>query len=279
MLTGFECDEDHTSWLAGAALWASGAVAGCLLAIASLDASSTILHWQVLVLACSVSLVSLGLRLPVLFAKCEIPEWLSHAIWMIALFAQINWSGFLAMRAPNATVAAEAIIICWGMEAWLFVACRSKLTWLGRLFGQQPSPTTSLKSAVLDRNSTALREAEQADAPDEECGDVRREFVDGIDENGKRYLSGSVQVRFEPNQRLETIVLSFCPALDAHPAVELECESEEVTAKVEHATEIGARILVRRQSSLEQLSNESLSTSIEWFAQASDEPAPTHQLP
>ncbi len=269
MLTGFECDEDHTSWLAGAALWACGAVAGCMLAlVVAGDATSTISHWQVLVLACVVSLVSLGIRLPVLFASCTIPPWLTHAVWMIAFFAQVNWAGFLAMRAPNATVAAEAIIICWGMELWLLVVCRNKISWPGKLLGRTVMESqTALPSAEFP---SAHRKLEQHDASEEEQGDVRRELVDGIDEDGQRYLSGSVRIVFEPNQRIETVVLGFCPALDGPAHLELECDSEEVTAKVEHATETGARIVVRRQSAAEQISREQLCTNLEWFAQAAD---------
>lgn len=273
MLNGFECDEDHTSWLAGAALWASGAVAGFALAFAT-GGASTVPHWQLLLLACAVSLVSLAIRLPVLLANCAIQPWLLHAVWILPFFAQVNWAGFLAMRAPNATIAAEAIIICWGMEAWLLVTCRNKLTWIGTLLGRstavQASALTAEKPSVVrsevEQHSLVTDKADTAD----ESTDVRRELVDGIDDDGNRYLSGSVRICFEPNQRTDTIVLGFCPVLDSPVHLELECESEEVVAKVEHVTETGARISVRRQSSPEQLREEQLYTTIEWFAQTSD---------
>jgi len=298
MLSGFECDEDQTGWLAGAALWATGAAAGCMLAIA--NTSSSLAHWQVIGLAILVSIVSLGVRLPVLLAKCEVATWLLHAIWMFAFFAQVNWAGFLAIRAPSGMIAAEALLICLGIEGWLLVVTRAKLPWFFSLFDGFDSQGASLDKSAKSATKTVLQlsqglnqgpsegdhphslklaretifheSAERHAASDEECGDIRREFVDGIDENGERYLSGLVKVYFEPNQRTEVIVLSFCPALSAAASVELECGSEDVTAKVEHTTETGARILVRRSQI-----TDSATVSVEWFAQASDNSRQTQQ--
>ena len=302
MLSGFECDDDQTGWLAGAALWATGAAAGFLLAIA--DPTVSLVHWQVLVLALAVSIVSVGVRLPVLFAKCDVPAWLLHAIWMFAFFAQVNWAGFLATRAPSGMIAAEALLICFGIEAWLMYAGRSKLPWFFSLFDgfdpQSDSKSNSQSGARAvgsvitannaSSNKTTLqisreesphslrlaretfsahateKHAEQYAEPEDDGADIRREFVDGIDENGMRYLSGLVKLDLEPNQRTEVILLSFCPALSAPANIELECDDEQVTAKVEHATETGARILVRRS----QISD-AATVSVEWFAQASDD--------
>ncbi len=287
MLSGFECDDDQTGWLAGAALWATGASAGCLLAIAS--SSTSLAHWQVLTLAILVSLVSLGLRLPVLLTKCEVATWLLHAIWMFAFFAQVNWAGFLAIRASSGMIAAEALLICLGIEAWLLIATQAKLPWFFRLFdgfdlseiAADQSPAKRGLSLHRDEKADLLKVArdtisskgvEQHAASEEEGGDIRREFVDGIDENGERYLSGLVKVCFAPNQRTEVIVLSFCPALSTAASVELECDSEEVTAKVEHATETGARIMVRRSQIAE-----SATVNVEWFANACDDARQTQQ--
>jgi hypothetical protein len=252
MLSGFECDEDQTGWLAGLAVWATGAAAGCLLAVATVEPA--LLHWQVLALAVIVSLVSLGLRLPVMLAHCPDREWLVHALWMLAAFAQINWAGFLAARSASGTIAAEAILICLGLEVWLlmrFVA-RGRLPWLQQLF---------LGNA--NREGEAPAELGNREDDDEELGEIRREVVDGIDENGQRYLSGSVRVQFDAQQRSEGFVLSFCPAFESVASVELECESEDVTAKVEHATETGARIVVRRQSI-----EDAKIVTVDWFATA-----------
>lgn len=271
MLSGFECDEDQSGWLAGIAVWSVGAGAGCLLAVASIEPSLP--HWQVLALAVVVTLVSLGLRLPVMLAQCSDRTWLVHAVWMLAVFAQINWAGFIAARSASGTIAAEAILICLGPEVWLLVIfmARGQLPWLQQIISRgapfdatkpnreteapaEPRPALNQLSLVDAANEV------RGEDPGEEFTDIRREFVDGVDENGQRYLSGSVRLQFAPQQRTETFVLSFCPALDGKADVELECDSEEVTAQVEHATETGARILVRRSN----IGDASLVT-VEWF--------------
>ena len=298
MLLGFECDQDPTGWLAGLAVWTTGAAAGCLLAVAEVE--PTLLHWQVLALAVAVSLVSLGLSLPALLSHCSKRIWLVHAVWMLAFFAQINWAGFLAARSANGTIAAEAMLICLGPEAWLLIVfvARGQLPWLPQLFtgnsivisadaveskavnsllvqsdwethqGEQqlefyregetpaePSPSSVEASPSLGNT----RPGDPFEKPD----DIRREFVDGIDENGMRYLSGSVRVPFEAPQRTAGFVLSFCPALEGTAIVELECDSEDVTANVAHATEIGARITVRRATV-----GQSAMATVDWYATA-----------
>ena len=267
MLLGFECDQDQTGWLAGLAVWTTGATAGCLLAVAEVEPA--LLHWQVLALAVAVSLVSLGLSLPALLSHCSKRIWLVHAVWMLAFFAQINWAGFLAARSANATIAAEAMLICLGPEVWLlsvFIA-RGQLPWLQQLFISKSieiSADTEESKAVngLLEASPSLGNTRPSDKVEKQ-DDICREFVDGVDENGIRYLSGSVRLPFEASQRTAGFVLSFCPALEGAAIVELECDSEDVTAKVEHATEIGARITVRRATA-----GQSAMAMVDWYATA-----------
>lgn len=272
MLLGFECDKIPTGWLAGSLLWATGAGAGCLLAVAT--SAPALSHWQTLALAVGVSLLSLGLRLPVLWARCSVPAALIHAVWLLTLLAQVNWAGFLAVRSASGTVAAEALLICLVPEVWLtimFVA-NAKLPWLTQLFrgvSAEAGPTPVTTIAVGDPEDASLYpETGPIEYPLEVDGDaegdIRREFVDGIDENGERYLSGCVRLHFDCDQRSDIFVLSFCPALDGVAEVELECDSEDVQAKVEHATETGARVAVRRQTS-----GEAITATIDWYAKAS----------
>lgn len=282
MLSGFECDDDQTGWLAGLAVWTVGAAAGCLLAVATNEPSLP--HWQVLALAVAVSLVSLGLRLPVMLSHCPGRIWLVHSVWMLAFFSQINWAGFLAARSSSITIAAEAILICLGLEAWLLAmfVSRGRLPWIQQLFSGSSDVAVNRAEKecyAVDQPEIKLEQQigkydKSPTTDDEVSGEVRREYVDAIDENGQRYLSGTVLVQFAPQQRTETFVLSFCPALEAIAEVELECDSEEVTAKVEHATETGARILVRRTSV-----TEALSCAVDWYAIASQEKHHSVQLP
>ena len=274
MLSGFECDDDHTGWLAGLVAWSVGAAVACFFAVETIE--PVLPHWQVLALAVAVSLVSLGLRLPVLLLSCSDRAWLVHAVWMFALFAQINWAGFLAARSSSGTIAAEAMLICLGLEAWMLVRAigRGELPWLQQFI----SGTAMVETAEIQLENTAHLKPAIGELPneveDEEDGDIRREYVDGIDENGQRYVSGSVRVHLHEQQRTETFALSFCPALDGVAEVELECESEDATAKVENATETGARITVRRT----QVGEDAFIT-VAWFATASQTSAQSVNLP
>jgi len=287
MLSGYECDENQTGWLTGLAVWATGAAAGCLLGVATIEPA--LLHWQVLALAVAVSLVSLGLRLPVMLSQCSDRNCLVHAVWMLAFFAQINWAGFLAVRSSNGTIAAEAILICLGLEAWLLVMfiARGQLPWLQQVFsGNADVQLAVAKESTDNREGEAPAEQVTCSAgaaisqvgtlheyQDEVLGEITREFVDGIDENGQRYLSGSVRAQFTPQQRTETFVLSFCPALDGIADVDLECDSEDVSAKVEHATETGARIIVRRSSV-----GDATTVTVDWFATTSSTSTSPHSM-
>lgn len=274
MLLGFECDDDHTGWLAGLVAWSVGAAVACFFAVATIE--PVLPHSQVLALAVAVSLVSLGLRLPVLLTSCADRVWLVHAVWMFALFAQINWAGFLAARSSSGTIAAEAMLICLGFEAWLLVraVARGELPWLQQFFsGNAMGETAEIQRENVAPIKHAMGELTD-EADEDEDADISREYVDGIDENGQRYVSGSVRVRLHEQQRTETFALSFCPALDGIAQVELECESEDATAKVENATETGARITVRRTQI-----GEAASITVAWFATASQTPTQSMNLP
>jgi hypothetical protein len=276
LLSGFECDEDQTGWLAGLVVWSIGAAAGCFFALATIE--TALPHSQVLALAVLVSLVTLGLRSPVMLSRCCDQIWLTHAVWMFALFAQINWAGFLAARASSSTIAAEAILICLGLEAWLLVRCvaRGDLPWLQQFFlgtVQHAIGTpiqTSLHSEGPERSLALAPTVNE----DEGVDDVRREVVDGFDENGQRYLSGTARLHFQQQQRTETLLLGFCPALNGVAQVDLECDSEDVTAKVENATEVGARISVRRTHIAE-----AAVVTVDWYATASEAAANSLNLP
>jgi hypothetical protein len=281
MLSGFECDDDRTGWLAGLVLWSVGAAAGCLFAAATLEPA--LAHWQVLALAAIVSLVSLGLRLPVIESNCTDRVWLVHAAWMFALFAQINWAGFLAARSASGTIAAEAILVCLGLEVWLLVRslAQGELPWIQQFFSGNVQLVSVQLGNVASVSHTlplgaplSTLAAIPTEIEDEGEGDIRREYVDGYDENGQRYLSGTVRLQLEEQQRTETFTLSFCPALDRIADVQLECDSEDVTAKVEHATETGARISIRRTN----ISHAAV-VSVDWFATASESSAHSANLP
>ncbi len=291
MLSGFECDEDQTGWVAGVAVWSTGAAAGCLLAVATVG--NPLVHGQVLALAILISLVSLGLRLPVMLSTCPSREWLVHAVWMLGFFAQVNWAGFLAARSATNTIGLEAIAICLGLEVWLVVhfAMLGKLPWLknliiGEMVMSDETSEEPLTSAVIglkenSSDSKPLKLTIETEDEMEAPGEILREFVDGLDENGQRYLSGSVRVAFEKQQRTEYFVLSFCPAFSKVPSVELECDSEWASAAVENVTESGARIAIRRRLGNDPTDEAQSIVTVDWFANLAEdcEPVAPARLP
>ncbi len=262
MLSGFKDNaDDQSGWLAGLALWTCGAVAGLLVAIVS--NAHALSPLEVLIVALCVSAISICLRLPVLLCDRPVPTSLSHALWLLGAFAQLNWSGFLALRASNGLVAAEALFICCVSEIGLarVLIQHGKLTWLGALkqvwlreFKGQVETSQAVANEIQSAASLSL----------ETPGKFQRVTRDAIDEQGERFLSGTVRFEMTANQRSETIVISFYPPLESPAEMEFELDSEELTARTESTTQSGARIVVRRQNALS-----AGIYALEWFAKAS----------
>jgi hypothetical protein len=262
---------DHSGWLAGLALWAFGAAASVFVAVfTSAQAMGLI---EILFVASLLSAMSLALRLPVLLCSRVQPNSLVHAMWLLGAFAQLNWAGFLAVRSANGMVAFLAISVCLATEAWatyLFLS-KGRLNWLQELsracLNEWKAPNAAVPPSALVKPSDAGEvDLRQDDGVEDSVDELIRITRDAIDENGSRYLSGTVHFQMPKSQRTETIVLSFCPPLDAIAEVDLETDCEEITAKVEHVTESGARLTVRRQKVAA-----AGAYALEWFARAGSE--------
>lgn len=276
-MLGQWCEEDDPlHWLIALGVWAAGAGSGWL--VVCCVTTPDVAHWPAVGTAIIVSLITLALQYPLLTLRCPMPLALQHLQWLLGLLTQINWAGFLATRVDNSLVAAVVIIICLAAQGLLTyqLLAMGKLAWLsspGLTNPQAPSsPSAKAPEAALptmDRWDKPVDDEDPAAEPS--GGEIRRQWVDAVDESGLRYLAGTVKVDLAVNQRQETIVLAFCPALDSVANLELECDSEEVTLVVDHVTETGARISLRRQGPLA-----ANCVSIDWYATAGRVLSTTH---
>ncbi len=90
---------------------------------------------------------------------------------------------------------------------------------------------------------------------------MTRQTVEGVDEQQRRYLSGSVVITMPPRQSMEEVVVGFCPAFEGDPQVEIEVDHEEVAARAVTCTPAGMRVQLRRS-----ISAEPLDVILEWYA-------------
>ncbi len=107
-----------------------------------------------------------------------------------------------------------------------------------------------LKNTELERRvlgSDPLNGNGEADCGEDGLQAVRRQ-TDSIDSEGKRIITGEVLVRLQPGQKVESIVISFQPPFLKPPEVELECESDSVTATLVNCTPRGMRVTAKRRS-------------------------------
>jgi hypothetical protein len=263
-MLGRWCDEDDPfHWLLALGIWSVGACAGWI--VVWCVPTPEVAHWPAVGTTIIVSLVTIALQYPVLISRCPISVSAVHLVWLLGLFAQLNWVGFFATRVDSSLVATVVITVCLSLQAILtsmFIR-RGKLTWLW------PWPISPARAAQLSASEAAGASVESEDfcsAAEETTGQIQRKFVDGLDALGVRYVSGVVYLDMAENQRTESFVVSFCPALNNVADVELECEAEELAATVDHATEAGARIVIRRQGVLKPARY-----AVAWYATASQD--------
>jgi hypothetical protein len=260
-------DDDYTHWSFPMGLWSLGACVGWM--TVWWFGSPPVHDWIAVIASICVSVISIGLQLPCLLAQRQPPLSVVHLQWLFGLLAQISWTGFLAARVSDSLAAAVVIAVCVGSQLWLTGLFRrwGKLPWLsldveqeGLVFGNSQS---SNKGKSQLRVVGGSQQAQEDPATSDQ---ILRQYVDGIDAHGSRFLSGHVVVEMDKDQRSETIALSFYPALASVAAVELECDAEEVSLSVEHSNESGARVTLRRQGNFPQAKY-----TVDWFAVAGEQ--------
>ncbi len=267
-------DDAIADWLLPLGVWSFGAGAGWI----------TIWFWQtpgvqawiaVLAAVC-VSLISVALQMPAMTRDLDQNAGLNHVMWLFGTFAQTSWAGFLATRVDQSLASFIVIMVCLGSQLWItaMLVGANRLTWLTPKYSGLQLHTQEDgfdQPAEKVPNSIALA----VHRPDEEFPNsdrIIRQYVDAIDENNVRYLSGSVVVPLQSKQRQATIVLSFVPALEGRAQIDLECEHDGIELHVENATECGARVLLRRTGDLD-----AIDVDFDWYATAGESETNTRQ--
>ncbi len=114
----------------------------------------------------------------------------------------------------------------------------------------------SAASRESSRDAACAGEHAVAESPvtDSQTSDgVDRRAVSGVDEQGKRYVSGEVKICLAAGQSVETLAIAFSPPFAGEPDADFECEGAEqdVTVQLVHKTPGGMRLGVRRGASTE----------------------------
>ncbi len=261
--------QEHAAWLLLVAGWA---MVGMTLWIAS---ASSPWPWEamrgeaVTLVSLAVVAVAVVLRIPLLSRPKQEAVASYHALWLVGCLASSHWLGFLMMRSAAWIEAVPAMLLIATAEVWVMSRGLrlGALPWLQELGVEfSTSIGTALKVAdrVIEPNQSGLpasepqwlgtacdagldSEATRACEPaDLESQNLLRRTVDGIDELGRRYLSGEVRVCLQSRQQTESVVIGFVPAFEGEPEVEIECEQEDVSASVVRCTPSGMRIAIRR---------------------------------
>lgn len=238
-------------------------------------------------LGLTVVIISVALRWPLLHPTLPVAILVEHVIWLLAITACLNWIGFLFLIAARSAEVMPTVMLWIVGEAWLVsrISNSDRLAWLkacwkpvpeqlGRVFSASSSSTKASINQVttkqLPATPTPPRElasdTELKTGFDSDSGELRRS-VEGINEDGERYMTGEIRIDFAPGQASETVVIGFCPALRGAPSIEAETadiadvdehsggfddgdfDEDSLAIRVIHCTPAGARIIVRRSTS------------------------------
>ncbi len=258
--------QENALWVSLASLWAGG---GCLAWLASLGSetpwlgsSSALTLWAVLAVV-----VSVALRLPILTSPPSTSQRSDHAVWLLSLFAMVNWLGCLLLQASHWSEVLPPLILLMTGEVWFHVvACRlGVLPWCRQgllscyqcLAGLGVDPTSSVRQTLQSEASTMAIE----DCATTHADGVERSSVQGSDEQGRRYFSGDITVALAAKQTSESLPVSFCPPFTGQPQVDFECEADEVTVQLIHSSPAGMRLGVKRSNA-----QDPLVFQLQWYA-------------
>lgn len=277
---------DATLWLAFSVGWTVVTIVAWLVA-ASTSSSSISSSWGTTVAIIAVA-VGVQLRWPIFStlphfaddpASQDSSESVDHIVWLLGCGASLNIIGYIVHRSSSITAALPAMALILLSELWMHRRLHSqRLAWIPlpammtKLSGFFASIwTESSSEGEAERElSNQIRLAEsfeggESDQASELDSNLLRRTVDGLSEEGQRFLSGEIRVALAANQQLETVVVSFCPAFPGPPDVELELEADDVSAQITACTAAGMRVSLRRRSGLDRST-----ILLQWYALESD---------
>ena len=253
--------------------------------VASNGAASSLPAWgsQLTLVALGVAVTAFVLRLPILSMPPRTSLASDHAVWLLSTCASVNWLGFLALQVPTWSDLIPPLLMMGAGEVWFhaLVIRTSALPWLrqyclvaevAKTFDAPVAEVAkTLDAPVAEVAKTSDAPTPSAETLDEfrEVGEpsagelppldaerddgIERKAVAGVDEQGKRYLSGEIKVSLAAQQSTQTLSIAFSPPFVGEPDVDFECEGaeEDVAVQLIHNTPSGMRLGLRRAASTE----------------------------
>lgn len=270
-------------WVCLSCLWAAGALLAWVAAfgvsafghtsvwdtVASGSAVDSLQAWgsDLTLVAVAVAVTTFALRLPILSMPPSTSLASDHAVWLLSTSATVNWLGFLALQVPTWSDLIPPLLLIGVGEVWFhaLVLRTAALPWL-RQYGlvaeaakicAAPTASTGTLGQLRDDSEycedgeTGAGEPLRRDAQRDDG--IDRKAVSGVDEQGKRYLSGEIKVNLAAQQSTQTLSVAFSPPFVGEAEVDFECEGAEddVAVQLIHNTPSGMRLGLRRAASSE----------------------------
>lgn len=268
--------QENALWLSLSSLWAIGGT------MAWLFSQGTSIGWigsgsELTMLALFAAATTLALRLPILSnppstgLRSDPVVW-DHAAWLLTSLAAVNWLGFFVLQTRGWSDAIPIVLLfglaetwfhtqVWRCAAlpWLRKSCENLFRLLNTL-GREPAKEHQSATHPLDTN---------------EHKSIERSTVQGLDDQGQRYISGRILVSLAAEQSTQTLSIAFSPPFAGQPEVDFECEGpgDGVSVHLIHSTPAGMRLGLRRTSS-----SGGIDFPLQWYAaevELSEVPAPS----
>lgn len=259
-------------WAAAAILaWVVAAQQGTAAAATSLAESPHAGGSLLTLIALGVAATTFALRLPILSSPPCTSLGSDHAVWLLTTCASMNWLGLLALQVPTWTDLIPAFLLISVGEVWFhsLVFRSGALPWLREycaiadVAGTFGGRTSATETPGQQRYDNVPQAGDPLPMDAEQCDEIERKSVSGIDEQGRRYLSGEIRISLSAQQSTETLAVGFSPPFVGEPEVDFECEGagEDVTVQLIHNTPSGMRLGLRRAAS-----TDSAIFWLQWYA-------------
>lgn len=303
--------EENWTWVLLTACWASGALLGWGYSL--LAEHPPLADGILLLISAVVAVTGLALRLPILTDAPHSDQRWDHVVMLTGYLATINWLGLIMLHASGLVVACVALMIVASAEIWLLFhyflygclrlaplqedhrSCAAEqrsgddsVTLKASFADQTQSENLSWAHASLNAEQTsgasldtgpASEVREDAEIGLKEAEGLLRRSVEGVDEEGSRYLSGEVLVQLQAQEATQEVMLGFCPPFVGNPLLEFEVSDEHVSASMIRLSPAGACLRLRRISSSGD-SQPELRVELQWYAvQPSQPQLPAPALP
>lgn len=284
--------EENLTWLILAAIWACG---GGLAWFASFSNSAdTVAGSTITAMALIVASISVALRLPILTGSPHSSEHSDQVVLMLGYAATVNWWGCLLIRSSSLVEALPATLVLSVSEYWVHrrFLMDKRFDWMGiaflnvnrqwhrltrALFDADPVSSSDHSDGALhtafDSRQTSIEQDSEISGSAAwsvhglhgEPAGAARYSQEGIDEEGRRYMSGNVRIQFEPGQSSTDVIVGFCPPFEGEPDLEFEVDHEDVIARLANCTPSGMKIWLRRAGGSDSV-DQALGIELQWYA-------------